>query len=305
MGKKEFYLYRERTLSDKLNDTFGFIRDNWQVMLKFCIYLVLPLCMVTAVFTNGSLDAELFKSAGTESIWQSSAVERLSQLFSSITSAIVVAMVYAFVQLYMKRENGLENLQMSELKDPLLNNIGKSIILGIVLAVGLVIVMVLYFLLVFFLFSSSWGLIALSFILMFALLLPVMLAQPVYLMEDNIGAIESIKKGFRLGWHTWGSFALLLFVLAIICSLLGLMVFIPRIGVLVYDSLVAESQGVDVASPSLLVSFVHYLLTVLLLFGSDVVSIVFWLGIIFHYGHAAEKIDGMATDQAIEDFEEL
>jgi len=312
MGKKEFYLYRERTLSDKLNDTFGFIRDNWQVMLKFSVYLLLPLCMVAAVFTNSFMDGSLAELTGESNIWQNPVVASLSYLLSGVCSVVLAALLFALVQLYMKRANGLEDLTFQELRDPLINNVGKIIVQAIlffvvfvILIFGLVILESIIFLLLNVGGSVVFLLAMVSILGIMVLLLPLQMVVPTYLLEENIGVFDSFKKGYRLGWHTWGSLFLLTLVFVIISSLLSMLFVMPRFAVYFYDIFMAEKQGGGYANPSMLVSFGHYLLTVIYLFGSSVVSVVMWLGIIFHYGHAAEKVDGMATDQAIEDFEEL
>lgn len=45
-------LYRVRTFTEKLTDTFNFLRDNWRSLLKYFLYLMLPTSIVVALPFN-------------------------------------------------------------------------------------------------------------------------------------------------------------------------------------------------------------------------------------------------------------
>lgn len=45
-------LYRTRTFSEKISDTFAFIKDTWRPMMKYFVYLMLPVSIVLAFFMN-------------------------------------------------------------------------------------------------------------------------------------------------------------------------------------------------------------------------------------------------------------
>ena len=47
--KPKIALYVKRPFGDKLNATMDFIKENWKPMLKFCTYLILPLCLIQAI----------------------------------------------------------------------------------------------------------------------------------------------------------------------------------------------------------------------------------------------------------------
>lgn len=51
--KPKIALYVKRPFGDKLNATMDFIKENWKPMLKFCTYLILPLCLIQAISMNG------------------------------------------------------------------------------------------------------------------------------------------------------------------------------------------------------------------------------------------------------------
>ena len=44
--------YRERTFGEKLNITFDYLRENWRPLLRFSLYLILPLCLIQSFFLN-------------------------------------------------------------------------------------------------------------------------------------------------------------------------------------------------------------------------------------------------------------
>lgn len=70
--KPKIALYVKRPFGDKLNATMDFIKENWKPMLKFCTYLILPLCLIQAISMNGIMGGAMgiaaAKEAGTNSL---------------------------------------------------------------------------------------------------------------------------------------------------------------------------------------------------------------------------------------------
>ena len=64
--KPKIALYVKRPFGDKLNATMDFIKENWKPMLKFCTYLILPLCLIQAISMNGIMGGAMGIAAAKE-----------------------------------------------------------------------------------------------------------------------------------------------------------------------------------------------------------------------------------------------
>ena len=53
---KKIALYKVRNFSEKFDDTFAFVRENWKVIFKYLTYLILPVCLLQAIALNGYMD---------------------------------------------------------------------------------------------------------------------------------------------------------------------------------------------------------------------------------------------------------
>ena len=60
---KKILIYKVRNFSEKFDDTFAFVRENWKVLFKYLTYLVLPVCLVQAVGLNSYVDTVFDMSA--------------------------------------------------------------------------------------------------------------------------------------------------------------------------------------------------------------------------------------------------
>lgn len=312
MEQKEFQLYKERSFSEKLNDTFGFLRDNWRVIGLWNIYLIFPVCLLLAVPMNQTFSqlTDLFSNnvVGAEALAKVPGGDAAG-FINVLLSLFVFALMVTLVQLYMEREQKLENLTFKELQTPLFANLGYSVLMSLVFFlffIGFLFGMVMMGVVM----MELFGPIVLFVVLLATavVLTPIMALIPVvYLMErqEGLGLFESFRKGFRLGWHTWGGLAGLLFVLFIVMMILSLVLQGPAIVTWIVDLVSAKKAGAAYEAPSALASFGRYLLSVLMIFGGELVTIPMIMGTIVHYGHAREKLDGVTVDEEIDSFDTL
>ena len=65
-------LYRTRTFSEKMSDTFDFVRENWRTMLKFLTYMMLPLALVQTFAMNNFMTGFRMKGSlrRSSSMWK-------------------------------------------------------------------------------------------------------------------------------------------------------------------------------------------------------------------------------------------
>ena len=149
--KPKIALYVKRPFGDKLNATMDFIKENWKPMLKFCIYLILPLCLIQAISMNGIMGGAMgiaaAKEAGTNSLaaigmqfWVNYGLMFLCYLVGSI---LLTSIIYGLMQVYNQREERLAGVTFADLKPFLFKNIRRLLVMvlfciGLTIVVGIV-----------------------------------------------------------------------------------------------------------------------------------------------------------------------
>ena len=311
-------LYRKRTFTQKLTDTFGFLRENWKPLTKYFIYIMLPLSIVTAFFANHFFNGYFsiigaFESAGTFNDDQLIKFV-LSTLAASVVGLlaylVLIGLVYAMVRLYRLREDRLKNLSWAELKPDLWHCIKRS--LWMTLA-GLLILLVIIGIFV----VVCWGLFSIDkilgflgivflYVLALAIVLPMSLAAPAYMLEDDLGVFSAYLKGMRLGFATWGGVLAVTFVVGIITGVVQSFTMLPWYVLSLAKMLVtvANKQEGGFFNTSLF-DFIQYLTCILSCLGYFVSAVITIIGLTIQYGHACDKIDGVGVARNIEKFDEF
>jgi hypothetical protein len=314
--KIEFY--RTRTFTEKLTDTFGFLRENWKPLTKYFIYVMLPISIVVAFFVNHFFNGYLSFVAMVENVGTPGNQQLMKFGLTTLGSAVVsvfaylvlVALIYAMIRLYILREDRLNNLSMSEVKPHLWFCMERSMLL---LLVGLLLIAVIGggLVLVFIGLSSVNKYLGLaSVIVLYALLvvilLPMMLATPAYMLEDNLGVFGAYIKGLRLGFATWLGVFGVTFVVGLVTGVVQTFTMLPWYAMALIKMIVSVANKQDGGFfNSFTYDFIQYLTCILSCLGYFVSGIVSLVGITIQYGHASDKIDGVGVDRHIEKFDEF
>lgn len=312
MEKKVFQLYKERTLGEKINDTFGFLRDNWRPVGLWFVYVMLPLSLIAAMPIQNMFAAAMRRSLGLTADLPATG-ELMTQNFGSLVSLLLsllgTALIVTMVQLYLQREQRLEQLSANEVLPPLFGNFGILFLLILALMVVLIPIMIVAVLLMM-LFTAMFGTGFAILLLMvaFVVIFPVMtMCMPVYVFErkEGVGVFGAIVKGCKLGWNTLGGLLALILVMGLIVMVLSALLQGPAMGVWIFNIFQAYSSGSADVDSSMMSSLWHYLLAVLMVAGGQLAGMIWTLSFILHYGHAREKVEGVTVDSEIESFENL
>ena len=142
-------LYRTRTFSEKISDTFAFIKDTWRPMMKYFVYLMLPVSIVLAFFMNnffsGYMGVMTEVAAGGND-FDMSAIARIAGTTVGLTVCSIVAgvvlsgLVYALMRLYFRRpaDDRLQTLTTAELKPELKRCMVRTLkLMGAAILIGL------------------------------------------------------------------------------------------------------------------------------------------------------------------------
>jgi hypothetical protein len=312
-------LYKVRTFSDKISDTIDYLRENWRPLLKYFTYLMLPASIVLAFFINHFWEGYMSLVSDIGSSGASGDFSRplsfmlnygIMALLYTITFVVLNAFVYAMFRLYRERENGLQGLTPEEFRSqfkPCLKRSATLTILGVMLFLAILVV----FALVAVLFGSISASLAVFIVLIFCaavfvLVFPLMLIQPIYMIEDHIGFFDALAKAFRLGFKTWGGILGVTIVIGLLASILQMVTSGPWYVLFIMKTIFTLNNDLDSTFVnSFAFTLLGYLSCILQCIGMLLSMVFTEVGTTIQYGHAAELVDGMGTQEKIERFEEL
>lgn len=319
METPKIELYRTRSFSDKITDTFGFLRENWRTLLKFFVYLFVPASIVVALPFNHFFNAYLklvSTLSGSSSVVDSEIIAILPVLIGSVLgfflgALLLESIVYSMMRLYQSRPNRLQMLDFDELKPELFFCLKRGFILlltGFLLAVIFGLVLVLIGVMLYQINPGSviilLGLLSMFYIILFVMMPPLMLVSPIYMLEDNIHVFGAFRKAFHLGFPTWGGIFLVVLVMSIVGNILQTFTMIPFYVMAFMKLLFTFSQNDSGAfTHTFAYALIQYVMCVLMVLGIFLSNVMTMIGITFQYGHASDKIDGTGVSNKIDQFD--
>ena len=201
-------IYRTRTFSEKLSDTFAFLRENWRPIMKYYVYFMLPLSILLAFPTSHFFSKYFELVIALENDfanfnWVSFAVSAVASVILAMVTAIVLtSLFFSMVRLYSAREMRLQALEFEELKQEMLFCAKRTLILMATgIAIGLIIMIVFIGIIAIIIsmssgfagaISSVFGMLLL-YIGLIVVIPPLQLVTPIYLMEDETGVIDAYR----------------------------------------------------------------------------------------------------------------
>ena len=310
-------LYRTRTFSEKLSDTFAFLRENWRPIMKYFFYLMLPASIVLAFFMNHFMEMYMSFSMSINKGGDFNDSDLVSLLIylpgliivSGLSYILLGALVFTMVRLYRKREQRLKNLTAEEVKPELIFCLKRAAVLtlaffgillvyvllmGGIVGLGMIVNMGIGFVLLFFIY-----------IVTLVLFVPMSLVEPVYLLEDDISVWGALKKGLRLGFNTFGGILAVMFVIGLLASVVQSVTSIPWYILFFIKMFLTVAEQSSSFVNSFIYTILLYLSCVLECLGMLLSSVITTIALVIQYGHAADKIDGVGVEENIAHFDEL
>ncbi|MCC8187275.1 MAG: hypothetical protein LIP08_07140 [Bacteroides sp.] len=303
--KPKIVFYKKRQLGEKLNAAIDFMKENWRILFKMMVYIILPLSLlqglslsktITAIITGDWLYGET-----------TSPGEGLITLIGVIGSLYLAAMIYTLMKRYNDHEERLEGVTFAEVLPQVNKGVGRLLLFG------------LTFVLAIFIFALVGGVLfavtglssaaSLVFLLLFivlfvALLVPFQLTQAILLFERNLSISQVWSQTFRLGYATWGGTFMLGLIASIVITVCALVVALPLIVFSTVQGLFSLSSAAA-SGTSATYGLVQYLLSVVVSFFSCVASIFFYVVMAYQYAHARETMDHVTLESDIDQFDDL
>lgn len=306
--KPKIALYVKRSFGEKLTATFGFVNENWKVLLKYCVYLLLPVCLIQGLSMNSFMQSYMgaVSSAGDGLGENTAMLYRLGYAYGAlillymIGGLVLTSLLYSLIKLYNEREDRLKGIAFADLKPLLFSNAKRLFIVGL-FTTGISCVAV--FAIVFLTVITPWTLLfTIPFLI--ACIFPLSLLPSVYLFEQ-ISVWDAFLKAFRLGFATWGGVFGVTFVTGFIGNVVQGVFSIPYMVALVVGVALTTSGMQTEMTASAGFGFMNYLFAVLMTFGIYLSLIFTLLGIVYQYGHACEVMDSVSVEEDINRFEQL
>lgn len=306
--KPKIALYVKRSFGEKLTATFGFVNENWKVLLKYCVYLLLPVCLIQGLSLNSFMQSYM----GVVSLAGDGLGENTHMLYTlgyaygalillyMIGGLLLTSLLYSLIKLYNEREDRLKGITFADLNPLLFDNAKRLFIVGLfTTAISCVAVFAIVFLTV----ITPWTLLfTIPFVI--ACIFPLSLLPSVYLFE-KISVWGAFLKAFRLGFATWGGVFGVTFVTGFIGNVVQGVFSIPYMVALVMGVALTTSGMQTEMTASAGFGFMNYLFAVLMTFGIYLSLIFTLLGIVYQYGHACEVMDSVSVEEDIDRFEQL
>lgn len=308
-------LYEERTFGDKLSATFDFIKFNFRFWLMSCVYLLLPLSLVQALALNGYMGGimggALADGLSSDSSYMSMGISYIGYIFFfSVGSLLLSSLMYAMMRYYRENDGNFEGVTLKDLSGQLKKNFWRGFRAGLlltglfILACSLVILAGVPIALL-----QIPALAAVLFVLFLAAAIavgvPLSLTMPVCMLEDGNTAFGAIRRGFRLGWNTWGGTFVVILLIGLIVNVIQSAVALPWYIALMAKAVLTEDNSAAEIVQSGWYNFLYYILAVVQTFGSYLAMSVMVTALGYQYGSAAEKVDSMSVDDDIENFESI
>lgn len=317
MDFQKIELYKERLFSDKFSATFDFVKENWRTVLRFMAYLILPVCLVQSLgmdtIFNEAFTAGLNSGAGDN--FSDTMIVRLLASYGVyivcilVGTVLITALIFGLMKVYDERKDRLAGLTMTEFKPTLWRFIKRAIVLTlamipVALVIGAVIAGVAALLLLIDPVVMSLMILPIYFVAI-ALLLPLSLASPMYLMDDNLSAYGAIAKALRYGFRTWGGLFGIMFVVGMIVQVVMTIAMMPYLVVVIIKGVMATSDVSTSGFVTIGLQALSYVLGIVQAFGMYLSYAVMYVAIGYHYGHVMERYEGVSVERGVDDFESL
>jgi len=301
--------YKIRTFGEKFNVAFDFLRETWRPLLKFSLYLILPICLIQSfgitaymrfTFSIGAGNI----SSGTEMLLSVILNCGLYMLCMLVGSCMLSALVYTLMQEYERRETRLMDITLADFKGALIRNFGKMVKASLFFTGVTLLVMLLIFLLA---LLSLWTLaltLPLLMIGLFIIMIPLTFFTPLYIFEE-IPFFDALRKSFKYGFSAWGEIFVVLLVFGMLGSIISSITMMPWYIMAFIKSIFTIANEGDSITSSWLYDFIVYLSGILQSYGMYVASIISVVGLAFQYFHTREKKEGISVNESIANFDRL
>jgi hypothetical protein len=308
--KPPIQFYRIRTFGEKLNASFDFLRENLKPLLRFSLYLILPLCLVQSFFMDSFMRSymgmiNIKVDGGMTFSVIALVVQYVLLLLCVVAGSIIMSgLIYSLMQTYRTRPGRLKGIRFDDFRTLFLQNCvrsGRIFLFTFCMMIAIVGVVLLLVLL------SPWTLaVTLPLLLAgtIAFAVPLSLFTPVYLFEP-LTFRAALRKAVKYGFSAWGEIFLVMLVFGLLANVVSGITTTPWYIVTVIGSLFSTLDPESAFASSVWYRFGTYLLGIVMAYGTYVSMMISVTGLAFQYFHLREKKEGVTMRTDIANFDRL
>ena len=275
-------LYQVRSASECMNSAIDFIRQNWKILLRYSLYLLLPVCVLQTVGVVTIIDAAFSK------ISEFPLTDFVSiMVLGTVGFVLLNAYLWTMVKLYHERADGLAFLTASRSLMVAIAVVPILLILVPAWVLSTVILMIVPF----------------AFFIYLLVALPILLIAPIYALE-NCSVFSAIGRAFKLGFSQFGTLLLMAITLIILVYVLQGVVMIPWALLIALKSLLFTS-GETTTIIAILGNSLFNIFSVLLCYMTYVSIAVVLISGAYLYGSAVQQDEDVSIVSDIDNFENL
>ena len=301
---RKIEFYKTRDFGEKFNDTFEFVKQNFKPLMRFALYVLLPISIITAFGLKGYLyyTSSIMSGISPEYLGDPFIYSALSMTAGSMLGLVVASsMAYGLMREYEAggREH-LAGLSFAAFRPTLLRFMGRTVVAVLVMYIAAMVAMAVVAVLGAVL--SPTLIITIPFYVF--CIVPLVLTHPVYVFEGG-NVFSALAKAMRLGFKTWGGLFGIIFVVGFISgSLAGILTVPLYVLSFVKELLFSASEGNDFVL-SAVYDMVTYLAGVLASFASLLSYVLLSVALGYQYAHTVDKYEGVSVNKDIDRFDDL
>lgn len=284
-------LYKQRTASECMNAAFDFMRQNWKLLLRYSLYILLPVCVIQTVGIVTVVDGILAQ------VSEPPVADLITfALLATLGFVLLNALIWTMVKLYNDRPEGLQALPTSDFWHLFWRMLGRMALavvpLLLILLPAMVVSLIIQLIIPF------------AFFVYMVLALPVLLIAPVYALEQCT-IWQAIKRAFAMGFKQLGALIVIALTLVVLVYVLEGIVMLPWGLLLAFKAVLFKPESLDVPALIIAGKALFNLFSVIFCYVTYVSVAIVMLSGAYLYGSSVQRSEDRSIVNDIDNFENL
>lgn len=284
-------LYQVRSASECMNAAFDFIRQNWKVLLKYSLYVLLPVCVLQTVGLISIVDSALSQ------IGEFPVTDFVTFfVLGTVGFVLLNAFLWSVVKLYHDRPDGLASITGKDYRRlfwPMLKRMMVALLPILLIMVPAFVLSTVLLMIVPF-----------AFFVYMLVALPILLIAPIYALEQCT-IFTAVGRAFKLGFRQLGTLVLMAITLIILVYVMQGVVMIPWSLLVALKSMLFNTSGTSPAFVAVLGNSLFNIFSVLLCYVTYISIAVVLISGAYLYGAAVQQNEDVSIIGDIDNFENL
>ena len=304
-------LYKKRSLGDKMDVTFAFIRENFRMIMTFVVIVSIPFCLILSFILVYDIALKDIRDA---------LINPTYEHYDSLSNVLLIFILFVadmffitpigltFIQQQYKRQKGLSGFKIGEFWRPYFNNFLKTLSMPF----SLVTLIVIFVLLI---ISSNYLSAALLnnnyidipfiwVILCYFIFTLFYVSLPAFCVDNN-SYFKSLFKSFKYGLNYFFNIFAFSICIFVICMLIFLWEIALASFVLEFRHELIGSTYANHEVAYIISWVIIGIIWIAVCISMNIALVTGTIGMVFQYGHAEDKYENSSLKEKINNFENL